>query len=50
MAHMANACIRLRIDGIGWDPVKEVFTGSHAAEAMAKCYASEYHNGWKLDA
>ena len=50
LAHMANACIALRIDGIGWDPVKEVFTGPHAAEAMAKCYASEYHNGWELDA
>ena len=50
MAHIANACIRLRIDGIGWDPEKEVFTGPHAAEAMAKCYASEYHNGWTLGA
>ena len=50
MAHMANACIQLRLDGIGWDPVKEVFTGPHAAEAMAKCYASEYHNGWVLGA
>jgi predicted dehydrogenase len=49
MSHMANACIRLRIDGIGWEPDKEVFTGPHAAEAMAKCYSSEYHNGWKLD-
>ena len=50
MAHMANACIQLRLDGIGWDPEKEVFTGPHAAEAMAKCYASEYHNGWTLGA
>ena len=50
MAHVANACIRLRIDGIGWDPVKEVFTGPHADEAMAKCYSTEYHNGWELGA
>ena len=48
MAHMANACIQLRIDSIGWDPVKEVFTGPNAAEAMKKCYSSEYHNGWTL--
>ena len=48
MAHIANACITLRIDGIGWDPVAERFTGPHAAEAMAKCYSTPYHNGWKL--
>jgi len=49
MAHIANAAIQLRVKDLGWDPVREVFTGPNAAAAMAKCYRSEYHNGWKLD-
>ena len=48
MAHLANAAITLGVSKLGWDPAKEVFVGEHAAEAMAKCYANAYHNGWSL--
>ena len=47
MAHIANICEMLQVKDLGWDPVKEVFTGPHAAAAAALNHTS-YLNGWHL--
>ena len=45
--HIANICERLRLDSLSWDPAKETFTGSHAAEANALLEVPHF-NGWRV--
>ena len=44
---LANMCIRLGLDGLRWDPEREVCTGAHADE-LNRLLAAPYSNGWSL--
>ena len=44
---LATICQRLGVSRLEWDPVNEVFTGAHAAEAN-KLLDVPYLNGWSL--
>lgn len=49
IAHLANACARLGLKGLKWDPAVERVVGPNAA-AVEKDLVVRHHNGWKLEA
>ena len=49
IAHLANACARLGLKGLKWDPAAERVVGPNAA-AVEKDLVVRHHNGWKLEA
>ena len=49
IAHLANACARLGLKGLRWDPARECAVGPNAAE-IDKALVVKHYNGWKLEA
>ena len=49
IAHLANACARLGLKGLKWNPAAERVVGPNAA-AVEKDLVVRHHNGWTLEA